>query len=213
MADYRNSKYCSKLSDLKQKKQKLVKAIKKAHPRQVDMHSVVSKNGSQEKKEFAKIYNYKCAYCGASIDILGHISDFEIDHFKYEKSFDSKAKAGSIDNLVLACRTCNRNKSSFNIDDSARDDLHPDEQNIIKNFLRNDSFYIMLSQNAKSKRNVRDFYKTLDLENETRRIDFLLINIIGLIKRLEKNNHDIYIINKLKEIKDTLLQKRKFMSN
>lgn len=71
----------------------------------------------------------------------------------------------------------------------------------------------MLSQNAKSNRNVRDFYKILDLENETRRIDFLLINIIGLIKRLEKNNNDIYIINKLKEIKDTLFQKRKFMSN
>lgn len=214
MADYRNSKYCSKLSKLKQKKQGLVNAIKKEHPKQVDMHSVVSKNGSQEKKEFVKIYNYKCAYCGASLDILGNISDFEIDHFKNEKSFPSKAKAGSIDNLVLACRTCNRNKSSFYITDSARADLHPDEQKITKNFLRDESYYIVLSDKAKTKKDVQDFYNTLNLNNETRRIDFLLININGLIKRLEKKKYnDVVTINMLRKIKDKLFEKRKVMKN
>lgn len=213
MTDYRNSKYCPMLSNLKQKKQALVKNIKEEYPRKIDMHSVVRENNKKYKIDFMKIYNCKCAYCGVSIDILGHISDFEIDHFKNEKSFSSKAKAGSIDNLILACRACNRKKSSFLIKDDSKYDLHPDGREILNNFIRDDLYNIVLSDKAKLKKNVIDFYCALDLKNETHRIDYLLINIIGLIKKLDKAGYrDIYIINELRKIKDRLLDKRKYMN-
>ena len=70
-----------------------------------------------------------------------------------------------------------------------------------------------MSDKAKLKENVKDFYNTLDLKNETHRIDYLLINIIGLINKLDKAGyHDIYIVNELRKIKDRLLDKRKYMN-
>mgnify|MGYP000060833833 CR=1 FL=1 len=40
----------------------------------------ISDNSQKFKLEFIKAYNGKCAYCGASIDLIKR-TEFEIDHF------------------------------------------------------------------------------------------------------------------------------------
>ena len=72
---------------------------------------------------------------------------FEIDHFIYEKSpkFKTKKEAGYIENLVLACQDCNRNKSSFVVDDESFAKLYPDGDQIISSFVRDDMYYIRIS--------------------------------------------------------------------
>ena len=88
------------------------------------MHSSISNNSQKFKIEFIKAYNGKCAYCGASIDLIKK-SEFEIDHFLYEKApvFATKKDAGYIDNLILACHDCNHNKNAFWVDEEGFDEL------------------------------------------------------------------------------------------
>ena len=116
MDDYRRTKYCPELDNVRKKKEHIKNKIKEEHPRAQDMHTYISNNSGSLKKEFMKIYNDKCAYCGVSNDLLPK-NYFEVDHFLYEKAplFKSKKDAGYIENLVLACHDCNHNKSSFYI--------------------------------------------------------------------------------------------------
>ena len=79
-SDYRNTEYCPNLSEIKSKKNALVKKIKQDHPRVVDMHNFVSDNNAVYKEQFMNAYNNKCAYCGVSINVIP-IQMFEIDHF------------------------------------------------------------------------------------------------------------------------------------
>lgn len=48
------------------------------------MHRYISDNSQKFKLEFIKAYNGKCAYCGASIDLIKK-NEFEIDHFYMKK--------------------------------------------------------------------------------------------------------------------------------
>lgn len=98
--DYRRTKYCPELVDIQDKKKKLERKIKDAHPRAQDMHTYISDNSDVFKSMFIQVYNGKCAYCGVSVDLLQK-NIFEIDHFLYEKSsrFTSKKEAGYMGNL------------------------------------------------------------------------------------------------------------------
>ena len=113
--DYRNTEYCPALENVENKKKALEEKIKLAHPRQKIMYNKIHNRSSIFNKEFCSIYNYKCAYCGVSMDILP-VTLFEVDHFVAESLFDDKEKAGKVKNLVLSCYQCNRNKKEFEIE-------------------------------------------------------------------------------------------------
>ena len=142
---------------------------------------------------FIKAYNYKCAYCGVSLDLIAK-DDFEIDHFIPEsaKCFNGKAEAGVIDNLILACRNCNRKKGDYVIDNDELNELNPDMSLITANFVRDDMYYIRLSKDAMKKTEVKNFYKKLHLDSEKHRSDYLLMSMIGMrddLKRKGKIHH------------------------
>ncbi|MBC3888426.1 hypothetical protein GH810_08915 [Acetobacterium paludosum] len=184
--DYRATKYCAKIIELKEKKQGVADQIKSAHPRARDMHNYIRVNDDTYKTEFMKAYNYKCAYCGASIDILPK-EMFEIDHFLYEKSFSKKSDAGYIENLVLACHSCNHQKSAFHLPEDDRELIHPDEEKIKDTFKRNELYYITISVENSSNETVKTFYKALGLDGEIHRLDYLLMNMIGLRRKVKDN--------------------------
>lgn len=186
--DYRNTKYCPTLTKLKEKKQAVVDAIKAEHQRAEDMHAFISKNDSEYKDLFMEAYNYKCAYCGASIELIPKRS-FEIDHFLYEKSprFNNKKDAGHIDNLVLACPDCNRNKSSLDVADESYDSLYPDGEEIKNIFYRDKKYYIKISETAQKNSEIELFYEKLKLGSEINRLNFLLMNLMGFQQKHEEN--------------------------
>ena len=68
--DYRRTKYCPELIDVSQKKKEVEKLVEIEHPNAKDMHRYISDNSQKFKLEFIKAYNGKCAYCGASIDLI-----------------------------------------------------------------------------------------------------------------------------------------------
>lgn len=184
--DYRNTKYCPVLENLQKKKDDIVTLVKNEHPKAVDMHTYISKNEEHVKNVFIKAYNGKCSYCGASLDILPK-SLFQIDHFIFQKALEfngSKAAAGHIENLVLACNICNHCKSAFSIPKDQREYLHPDKDAIRNTFIRDDNYYIQVSEEQSSNAVVNEFYKKLKLGSEIHRLDYLLMSMIGLQEKL-----------------------------
>lgn len=191
MRDYRETKYCKSLTGILERKNKVKEQVLVDHPRAKDMHAYVSKNKKRYKKIFMEAYNYKCAYCGVSIDLLP-MDSFEIDHFinREAERFATKAEAGTIENLVLACHDCNHSKNDFSIATEYELDLNPDEQGITLNFQRDDLFRIELTQQGKEKQHVQGFYETLRFGNEMRRIDYLVLSMIGLQRALKDKGKD-----------------------
>lgn len=181
--DYRNTEYCSMLKNVKDKKKALEKKIKKEHPKQKIMYNKVHSRDTIYNKDFCNIYNCKCAYCGVSMDILP-ITLFEVDHFVAETLFDDKIKAGQVENLVLACYQCNRNKTNFEIVGEYVEKLCTDNGEIANVFFRDDDYYIKIKDNYIHDQYINDFYNKLQLSHETRRLDYLLINMQGLYKKL-----------------------------
>ena len=182
MSDYRETRYCESLDGILDRKSTFMVAFRKEHPRVKDIHRYVYPNDSRYKSEFIEIYKGKCAYCGASIKFIPK-EMFEIDHFlpKEMVRFVTKADAGKIENLVLACHTCNHNKSSFEVPDELYSNLHPDHDGIKNAFFRDDMFYIRLSTGQPVA--VARFYEQLRLGRETVRLDYLLTCMYGLCER------------------------------
>lgn len=207
--DYRNTKYCPELDNVKENKQALETIVKKDHPRAVDMHAYISQNDEKYKLSFMKVYNCKCAYCGASIDFVPKVL-FEVDHFLYKKSsrFKSKKYAGYIDNLVLACRECNHQKSSFDIADTDYNALYPDGDEIKNTFYRDEHYYIKMFENVKNSENIKSFYEQLQLGGEVHRLDYLLMNLLGF-QREHGDNSELYMA--VGKIIDILKMKRNMM--
>lgn len=199
--DYRNTEYCSSLKDIDKKKKELNTEICKEHPRAKIIYNQIKDADKKYKAKFMKIYNYKCGYCGNSIWNLSKTL-FEVDHYICASSFVTKEEAGKIENLVLSCYDCNRAKSKFPIEHKYIDKVNPDLEEITKVFIRDDMYYIKISQIYKNDRFIRDFYKQLRLGYETRRLDFLLMNLQGLCHRLgdrpEANKLSI-VLNKLQQ--------------
>lgn len=187
--DYRNTEYCPQLIDIGDRKKAVVDMIKRAHPYARDMHVYVSKNKEPYKRAFIEAYNGKCSYCGASILIIP-IDSFEIDHFIYKEDprFKTKADAGYIENLVLACHRCNRAKSSLVVPDELHKYLHPDKPGIRETFIRDDDFYIKISAEKSEDEDIRRFYDKLELGAEVHRLDFLLINMLGLQTKIPETS-------------------------
>lgn len=186
MADYRVTNYCPQFENLKTKKTSVTDEVRRVYPRAIDMHTYIRNNDLPYKVLFIKAYNYKCAYCGTSLDIICK-EMFEIDHFIYEKSFSTKAKAGYIENLVLACHTCNHRKSSLPIPTDRRTLLYPDDEGFRSVFVRDANYYIRINEEYAKDTTVKAFYEQLGLEDEIRRLDFLLMNMIGFQRKLTNN--------------------------
>lgn len=207
--DYRRTKYCPELIDVPQKKKEVEKLVEKEHPNARDMHSYISNNSQKFKLEFIKAYNGKCAYCGASTDLIKK-TEFEIDHFLYKKApiFDTKKDAGDIKNLILSCHYCNRNKNSFWIEKEDIDNLNPDGEKIKNVFIRDDQYYIRINNEFKKNATIERFYNKLCLGSELHRLDYLIMNTIGLQRSCE-NDSDLYV--GLGKILDVIRQKRNIM--
>lgn len=159
--------------------------------------------------EFIKAYNGKCAYCGASIDLIKK-TEFEIDHFLYEKApiFATKKDAGYMENLILSCHDCNHNKNSFWIEKEEMDTLNPDGEKIKNVFIRDDKYYIRINDEFKENTTIEGFYNKLCLGSELHRLDYLIMNIIGL-QRYCEDNSDLYV--GLGKILDIIREKRNIM--
>lgn len=207
--DYRRTKYCPELIDVPQKKKEVEKLVEKKHPNARDMHSYISNNSQKFKLEFIKAYNGKCAYCGASTDLIKK-TEFEIDHFLYKKApiFDTKKDAGDIKNLILSCHYCNHNKNSFWIEKEDIDNLNPDGEKIKNVFIRDDQYYIRINNEFKKNATIERFYNKLCLGSELHRLDYLIMNTIGLQRSCE-NDSDLYV--GLGKILDVIRQKRNIM--
>ena len=207
--DYRRTKYCPELIDVPQKKKEVEKLVEKEHPNARDMHSYISNNSQKFKLEFIKAYNGKCAYCGASTDLIKK-TEFEIDHFLYKKApiFDTKKDAGDIKNLILSCHYCNHNKNSFWIEKEDIDNLNPDGDKIKNVFIRDDQYYIRINYEFKKNATIERFYNKLCLGSELHRLDYLIMNTIGLQRSCE-NDSDLYV--GLGKILDVIRQKRNIM--
>ena len=207
--DYRRTKYCPELTNIHDKKKEVEKQIKEVHPRAQDMHTYVSDNSDKFNLEFMKAYNFKCAYCGVLHDLLQK-DVFEIDHFLYKKTpmFIKKKDAGYVENLVLACRYCNRNKGSFEIKDEQYNQLHPDGEGIKKSFIRDKQYYIRINNSSNVNKSIVEFYEKLKLGSELHRLDYLLMNIIGM-KREHSNDEKLCV--GLGQILDILRAKRNIM--
>lgn len=207
--DYRRTKYCPELIDVSQKKKEVEKLVEIEHPNAKDMHRYISDNSQKFKLEFIKAYNGKCAYCGASIDLIKK-TEFEIDHFLYEKApiFATKKDAGYMENLILSCHDCNHNKNSFWIEKEEMDTLNPDGEKIKNVFIRDDKYYIRINDEFKENTTIEGFYNKLCLGSELHRLDYLIMNIIGL-QRYCEDNSDLYV--GLGKILDIIREKRNIM--
>ena len=179
--DYRVTEYCPGFDNISAKKVRLVTMIRKKHPYSRDLYRLISPNDSEYKIPFMEAYNYKCSYCGVSIDIIPK-DNFEIDHYIYKENkekFSTVADAGYIENLVLACRRCNHHKGSFIIEDDFLEILHPDSDCIKAVFVRNERYNIVISKEYAESPTILAFYNQLKLGQEIHRLDYLLLKMMG----------------------------------
>lgn len=209
MDDYRRSKYCVPFKNITSNKNKLLKKLKSDFPKLEDVYSKIRENDKEYKMEFMKIYNYKCSYCGVSLDILNKRM-FEIDHYISKKAdkFKNNNNANEIENLVLACQFCNRKKSDFLVSDSEYSLLYPDTEKIKKIFYRDEQYYIKITNEYSQNETIKKFYEQLEMVGEVRRLDFLLISLLNFKKKYRNKLENLHILNKLSDIIEKLKNKR-----
>lgn len=212
MDDYRRSKYCVSFKNITSNKNKLLKKLKSAFPKLEDVYSKIHENDKEYKMEFMKIYNYRCSYCGVSLDILNKRM-FEIDHYISKKAnkFKNNNNANEIENLVLACQFCNRKKSDFLVSDSEYSLLYPDTEKIKKIFYRDEQYYIKITNEYSQNETIKKFYEQLEMVGEVRRLDFLLISLLNFKKKYRNKLENLHILNKLSDIIEKLKNKRNIM--
>lgn len=205
--DYRNSKYCPKLCNIKHKKKVLQQKIEFNYPKCKNFYSKISRKKGNYREDFASMYNRKCVYCGVSLIIA---SEFEIDHYISKKLFTSKDVAGQINNLVYSCSSCNRNKRDFKINKQYITLLNPDDGSIAKVFTRDDNYSIKIQKKYESDDVIQAFYKKLHFNFDVRRLDYLLLCMHGLSKKII-DKHDkqtlIEAINFLQKKRNIFIEK------
>lgn len=183
--DYRNTQYCPELEDILRKKKEINDEIINDHPRVRIIYNQINSREGEYNEKFREIYNHKCGYCGVSQKVLD-AELYEIDHFVCESSFGGdNATAGRIDNLVLSCKRCNRKKKAYLIDEEYQRILNPDDGSLAKVFYRDDKYYICILENYIDDEQVNSFYRQLELEQQVRRLDYLLMNMNGLYDRIK----------------------------
>lgn len=209
MKDYRNADGCPVLTEVQEKKARLEKQIRQEHPHQRIMYNAIKNRNDKYFEMLESIYNHKCAYCGARI---GHtdIRLFEVDHFICESSYSSDTQgridAGRTSNLIFSCYSCNRGKGDFPINGEYRKLLNPDDSSIATVFTRDDFYYIRVANTYSEDASVQNFYKQLMLGSETRRLDYLLLEMSNLASI--KTTEDPALAEKLEQCIGVLLQRK-----
>lgn len=209
--DYRNTDKCLSLSDVAGKKNSLDQRIRKEHKKAKIMYNLIKDKQGDYFNDFAQIYNYKCAYCGASIKFID-FRLFEVDHFVCESSFsddtNGRIEAGKVNNLAFSCYSCNRGKGSLPIKTDYQVILNPDDNSIANVFSRDEKYYINVNDCYLENSFIQLFYDKLLLGSESRRLDFLLLEMDNLIAQLQVNNQKL--ADKLEQCKGRLLQKKNY---
>ncbi|WP_064592249.1 HNH endonuclease [Streptobacillus moniliformis] len=181
--DYRNTRYCIKKNNIMSEKDALEKEIKSKHPKVKIIYNQINKKDSIYNKLFRDIYSNKCSYCGITTDVVSS-ELFEIDHFVCESSFNGNSiKAGEINNLVLSCKKCNRAKKDFIWNELYSSKFNVDDESITELFYRDEDYYIKIEKEFIEDSTICSFYKKLKLDEEIRRLDFLLMNMHGFYKK------------------------------
>lgn len=183
--DYRLTIHSKEFNNIKESKIKLEDEIK-IEKGEVDIYKIIKRKGTEYNRKFLKIYNCKCAYCGASNRILDYTTDYEIDHLVNKASFKLESDANVINNLVSSCYFCNRGKSQYHLDAKLAETLNPDNENIAKVFERDSLYNIKISKKYENNESIKQFYGKLRLGNEFRRLDFLLMNMMELLEILKE---------------------------
>ena len=187
--DYRTVDNNFMLGQTAEKKEKLKEQIKKLQPKTKILYNVISdkQNKNNFFKDFADIYHRKCAYCGTSV-FIQPLENYEVDHYICESSFLNNTKgritAGKIENLVLSCRNCNRFKSNLLIKNDYVKLLNPDDNSICNIFYRDTEFNIRIKDKFIKDEFINEFYDKLNLANEFRRIDYLILQQQHLLETL-----------------------------
>lgn len=207
--DYRNTEKCLILTEVAVKKNILEKGIMDNHKRIKIIYNKVKDKHSEYFKEFAVIYNYKCAYCGASLRFTdGRL--FEVDHYVCESAFPEdtagRAIAGKMENLTFSCYSCNRGKGQLHIKNGYVAMLNPDDNSIANVFYRDEEYYIKVNSNCRDDEFIQLFYEQLLLGSEFRRLDFLLLEMDSLIAKMQSSNEGLS--NRLEQCMNRLMQKK-----
>lgn len=183
MKDYRCTQYCPSFEAIPKRKPLLLKIIRKAHPRARNIYMIINKSGTDEHRAFFDLYNNKCAYCGCSVDVIP-AQLYNIDHIKPSAIKAIPAEnPNALDNLVLACRTCNAGKSDFWFEELS-DKWSPDGEGIATLFVRDELFRIRIAPKYTDDENITILFEKLRFGDQQRRLDHLLMSIYGYAKTL-----------------------------
>ena len=200
--DYRNTKYKQFNNDILKQKEDLNQKIKIKHPRLENIYNKVKDRNSEFNETFQEIYNRKCVYCGVNQDIMSS-GLFEVDHFICESSFEGNlVEAGVLSNLVLSCKKCNRAKGDLRWEEQYSSVFEVDSRNIVNVFYRASDYSIKIQPQYHSDDIVNKFYKKLKLDEEVRRLDYLLMTMNDFYDKYESDDR---LTGLLKSIR--LLQK------
>ena len=186
--DYRNTIYIQYNNDILKQKEELNQQIKRKHPRLKIIYNKVNDRNSEFNKKFQKIYNRKCVYCGVNQDIMSS-GLFEVDHFICESSFEGNlVEAGVLSNLVLSCKKCNRAKGDLRWEEQYSSVFEVDSRNIVNVFYRASDYSIKIQPQYHSDDIVNKFYKQLKLDEEVRRLDYLLMTMNDFYDKYESDD-------------------------
>lgn len=140
------------------------------------------------------------------------VESFEVDHFINEASFpnttEGRAEAGRMINLVWSCISCNRGKSGITIKPPYDELLNVDNGNIAGVFRRDKDYYIRICDTYQDDKFIQQFYDSLHLGYETRRLDYLGLQLEGKYQSEKDEKRKI----KLGESLSILLKKRNRMT-
>lgn len=201
--DYRNTEYCDVLKDVEKQKQLLQSEIHSLHPRLSNYYRKINKRGTNFNRKFRDIYNRKCAYCGASVSIIPN-KNFEIDHYKCKSGCNKDEKINELANLVYSCHDCNYRKRALEIPQKYDKLLNPDNSSINNVFYRDEFYNIKIKKEYENDYFVNQFYRELHFDYDDKRLDYLLMNVIGLSQKLQGSDDSVV----LEAIASKLLMKR-----
>ncbi|MBC1316912.1 HNH endonuclease [Listeria booriae] len=137
----------------------------------------IKEKKSNYYRDFEKIYEYKCSYCGINTAINA-TALCEVDHFVNEKQqkLEDGRTVNHIENLVFSCRKCNQAKKAFDTMQHIKL-VHPDEGQLSTIFKRNQKYEIVISDGHREDIFIKQFYEKMQFSNPFRKIDYLLLNL------------------------------------
>ena len=160
-----------------------------------------NKANDADRKSFAKIFNDRCCYCGASFLFALNCLNIEIDHI-FSKSVkpNSAEEINDLENLASSCHNCNSKKKAIVVNSYEANIINP-YHNITKVFSRTSDLYIEIRDEYKTNTFVLDFYNKLGLKKEIHRLFYICLVLNDLKK---KNTANDYLYSRLSKAVDSI---------